>query len=179
MVLLAPLSAEQINTSSPTCRTSPIPWCSASAIVRLATPSSRELPVPQRAVLYTGRSFRDAATISKSVDISGEACCPIPSRPYSTCVWLVSARPGRSLLNKASVLGSSFEFPGDRRNGAPRPLERGSRARTAGGGAEVRYADEEGMGTRITYQFWHPLLSSHLYAKLSAARRGQPAPSCR
>jgi tetratricopeptide (TPR) repeat protein len=30
---------------------------------------------------------------------------------------------------------------------------------------------EEGVGTRITYQFWHPLLVDHLYEKLSAARR--------
>jgi tetratricopeptide (TPR) repeat protein len=30
---------------------------------------------------------------------------------------------------------------------------------------------EEGTGTRITYQFWHPLLATHLYEHLSAARR--------
>src|SRR5581483_6019975 len=30
---------------------------------------------------------------------------------------------------------------------------------------------EEGMGTHITYHFWHPLLESHLYERLSAARR--------
>jgi tetratricopeptide (TPR) repeat protein len=30
---------------------------------------------------------------------------------------------------------------------------------------------EEGSGTRITYGFWHPLLVSHLYERLSAGRR--------
>lgn len=32
---------------------------------------------------------------------------------------------------------------------------------------------EEGTGTRINYQFWHPLLVSHLYDQLSAARRAR------
>ncbi|MGI9059574.1 MAG: DUF6788 family protein [Ktedonobacteraceae bacterium] len=32
---------------------------------------------------------------------------------------------------------------------------------------------EEGTGTRITYHFWHPLLVSHLYDQLSAARRAR------
>jgi TIR domain len=30
---------------------------------------------------------------------------------------------------------------------------------------------EQGTGTRITYEFWHPLLVTHLYDNLSAARR--------
>jgi predicted ATPase/DNA-binding SARP family transcriptional activator len=32
---------------------------------------------------------------------------------------------------------------------------------------------EEGMGSHITYRFWHPLIISHLYERLSAARRAQ------
>ena len=32
---------------------------------------------------------------------------------------------------------------------------------------------EEGNGTGITYHFWHPLIVSHLYGRLSAARRAQ------
>src|SRR5881275_2047863 len=32
---------------------------------------------------------------------------------------------------------------------------------------------EEGTGTHITYHFWHPLIVSHLYERLSAARRAQ------
>src|SRR5579872_2596017 len=32
---------------------------------------------------------------------------------------------------------------------------------------------EEGAGTRITYHFWHPLIVSHLYDRLSGARRAQ------
>lgn len=32
---------------------------------------------------------------------------------------------------------------------------------------------EEGTGSRITYRFWHPLIVSHLYERLSAARHTQ------
>jgi DNA-binding SARP family transcriptional activator/Tfp pilus assembly protein PilF len=32
---------------------------------------------------------------------------------------------------------------------------------------------EEGNGTRIIYHFWHPLIVSHLYDRLSSARRAQ------
>jgi DNA-binding SARP family transcriptional activator len=32
---------------------------------------------------------------------------------------------------------------------------------------------EEGNGTRIIYHFWHPLIVSHLYERLSVARRAQ------
>ncbi|HEY6542085.1 MAG TPA: tetratricopeptide repeat protein, partial [Ktedonobacteraceae bacterium] len=32
---------------------------------------------------------------------------------------------------------------------------------------------EEGTGTHITYNFWHPLIVNHLYHRLSAARRAQ------
>jgi tetratricopeptide (TPR) repeat protein len=32
---------------------------------------------------------------------------------------------------------------------------------------------EEGTGAHITYHFWHPLIISHLYERLSAARRAQ------
>ena len=32
---------------------------------------------------------------------------------------------------------------------------------------------EEGMGAHILYHFWHPLIVSHLYDRLSAARRAQ------
>src|SRR5436309_15329019 len=32
---------------------------------------------------------------------------------------------------------------------------------------------EEGSGTHITFHFWHPLIVSHLYERLSAARCAQ------
>jgi predicted ATPase/two-component SAPR family response regulator len=76
------------------------------------------------------------------------------------------------LLAKAAVLGGSFEFqvinemeantPGSDEDIVLELLEEGLRS---------GMLTEEGVGTRITYQFWHPLLVSHLYERLSAARR--------
>jgi DNA-binding SARP family transcriptional activator len=76
------------------------------------------------------------------------------------------------LLSKAAVLGSSFEFHHISAMEARTPgysedivLDLVEEALQAG------MLTEEGTGTRITYQFWHPLLVAHLYDGLSAARR--------
>ena len=76
------------------------------------------------------------------------------------------------LLNKAAVLGGPFEFqvisemeaatPGSDEDRVLDLLEEALRS---------GMLTEEGTGTHITYQFWHPLLINHLYEKLSAARR--------
>ncbi len=81
----------------------------------------------------------------------------------------------QQLLGLAAVLGSSFEFhtlqamvaPAATRgeNGGDAILDRLEEALQAG------ILSEEGIGTRITYRFWHPLMVNHLYARLSAARR--------
>jgi len=77
----------------------------------------------------------------------------------------------QALLGKAAILGGSFEL---------RQL-----LRMASEHAEDFTLDlleealqeglliEEGMGSQITYHFWHPLIVSHLYERLSAARRAQ------
>ncbi len=80
--------------------------------------------------------------------------------------------PCQRLLSKAAILGGSFEFH----------LISTMEGNTQGFDEDVvldlleealksGMLTEEGTGTRITYQFWHPLLVSHLYEKLSAARR--------
>ncbi len=76
------------------------------------------------------------------------------------------------LLGKASVLGGSFEFStlcsidaNTSNSNEEVVLELIEEALDAG------MLTEEGVGTRIMYQFWHPLLVSHLYESLSAARR--------
>ncbi len=76
------------------------------------------------------------------------------------------------LLSKAAVLGGSFEFSLIQQMEASTPgsdedavLDRIEEALESG------MLTEEGVGTRITYLFWHPLLVSHLYEGLSAARR--------
>lgn len=75
------------------------------------------------------------------------------------------------LLGKAAVLGGSFEFgqllflANEHHEDAL--LDLLEEALRAG------LLTEEGTGTRITYHFWHPLIVSHLYERLSAARCAQ------
>jgi DNA-binding SARP family transcriptional activator len=73
----------------------------------------------------------------------------------------------QSLLEKAAVLGGSFEFSqllfmaGDQGTNEDAILDLLEEALGAG------LLTEEATGTRITYHFWHPLIVSHLY-ELSA-----------
>ena len=77
----------------------------------------------------------------------------------------------RQLLSKAAVLGGSFTFnqllPMASEFTEDRVLDLLEEALQAG------LLTEEGRGAHITYHFWHPLIISHLYARLSAARRAQ------
>lgn len=73
------------------------------------------------------------------------------------------------LLTRAAVLGGSFEFQ------SLRLMEPGTDEDTIldllEEGLQTFMLTEEGNGSHITYHFWHPLLVSHLYDSLSAARR--------
>jgi predicted ATPase/DNA-binding SARP family transcriptional activator len=77
----------------------------------------------------------------------------------------------QSLLGKAAVLGGSFELSqlqtmaGEQNE--DNILDLLEEALHAG------LLTEEGTGAHITYHFWHPLIISHLYGRLSAARRAQ------
>ncbi len=77
----------------------------------------------------------------------------------------------QALLGKAAVLGGSFEFgqllfmTNEQHEDAL--LDLLEEALRAG------LLTEEGTGARITYHFWHPLIVSHLYECLSAARCAQ------
>ncbi|HZU69622.1 MAG TPA: tetratricopeptide repeat protein [Ktedonobacteraceae bacterium] len=79
----------------------------------------------------------------------------------------------QALLGKAAVLGGSFEFSqllfmaNDQGTSEDTILDLLEEALRAG------LLTEEGTGVRITYHFWHPLIVSHLYERLSAARRAQ------
>ena len=81
-------------------------------------------------------------------------------------------RSCQRLLGSAAVLGGSFEFH----------LLRSMEASGTGAGEDAMLdlldealkagmLTEEGVGTHVTYHFWHPLLVNHLYDTLSAARR--------
>ncbi|GHO89360.1 DUF6788 family protein [Dictyobacter formicarum] len=77
----------------------------------------------------------------------------------------------QQLLGKAAVIGGSFELrqlvpmAGDADEDTV--LDLLDEALNAG------LLIEEGAGANIAYHFWHPLIISHLYSRLSAARRAQ------
>jgi tetratricopeptide (TPR) repeat protein len=77
----------------------------------------------------------------------------------------------QALLGKAAVLGGSFEFGQLLFMANEHPediiLDLLEEALRAG------LLTEEGTGSRIIYHFWHPLIVSHLYEHLSAARCAQ------
>jgi DNA-binding SARP family transcriptional activator/predicted ATPase len=79
----------------------------------------------------------------------------------------------QTLLGKVAVLGGSFEFNqlaymvGDQGISEDAILDMLEEALRAG------LLTEEGTGSHITYNFWHPLIVNHLYNRLSAARRAQ------
>ena len=77
----------------------------------------------------------------------------------------------QALLGKAAVLGGSFEFGQLLFMANEHPedmiLDLLEEALRAG------LLMEEGTGSRIIYHFWHPLIVSHLYERLSAARCAQ------
>jgi tetratricopeptide (TPR) repeat protein len=77
----------------------------------------------------------------------------------------------QALLGRAAVLGGSFELsqlrPMATEYSEDTVLDLLEEALHAG------LLTEEGTGAHITYHFWHPLIISHLYGRLSAARRAQ------
>ena len=83
------------------------------------------------------------------------------------------SRSCQQLLANAAVMGGSFEFTlirsmesyGANQKDEDTILDLLDEALQAG------VLAEEGRGTRIRYHFWHPLLVSHLYERLSATKR--------
>src|SRR5205085_8880173 len=75
------------------------------------------------------------------------------------------------LLGKAAVLGGSFEF--NQLLFMSNELHEDTLLDLLEEALRAGLLTEEGSGTHITYHFWHPLIVSHLYERLSAARRAQ------
>lgn len=82
----------------------------------------------------------------------------------------------QALLSRAAVLGGSFEFAllvrmtgNEAGNNEDTTLDLLEEALKSG----LLTEEVSGNGSRIVYHFWHPLIVSHLYERLSAARRAQ------
>ncbi|MEO8971633.1 MAG: AAA family ATPase, partial [Ktedonobacteraceae bacterium] len=81
--------------------------------------------------------------------------------------------PCQRLLGNAAVIGGSFEFTTIARMEAfgVNPTDEDTILDLIEEALQAGIITEEGTGTHVSYHFWHPLLASHLYDKLSAARR--------
>jgi len=83
--------------------------------------------------------------------------------------------PCQRFLGNAAVLGGSFTFNiiGQLEASGPNGMSEDTLLDLIEEAIQTGVLTEEGTGTRITYHFWHPLLVSHLYDQLSAARRAR------
>lgn len=127
--------------------------------------------IPQHATIKNGETRRDILH-TNAIDAIG----PNGTLPEGIAAVL-ERRLGKlsgdclNLLGKAAVLGGAFEFnqllymANERHEDTI--LDLLEEALRAG------LLTEEGTGARITYHFWHPLIVSHLYDHLSAARCAQ------
>ena len=143
----------------------------------LARVSETGLPIHPDAVTGRAQALPTAVieTDSQAVSASASWASAMPD----TITAVLDRRLSRlsndcqTLLGKVAVLGGSFEFnqlsfmAGDYSNNEDTILDLLEEALRAG------LLAEEGTGTHITYHFWHPLIVSHLYERLSAARRAQ------
>jgi DNA-binding SARP family transcriptional activator len=77
----------------------------------------------------------------------------------------------QSLLSKAAILGGSFEL--HHLLAMTNEYDEDSLLDLLEEALRAGLLSEEGSGERITYHFWHPLIVSHLYERLSAARHAQ------
>ncbi len=79
----------------------------------------------------------------------------------------------RALLDKAAVLGGSFDFDLIAAMESRGTTDDDVVLDLLDEALHLGVLTEEGSGAHVTYHFWHPLLASHLYHELSATRRGR------
>lgn len=165
---LRPLSDEQIGTI-----VSHIPYVTEPAVQYIQTHAAGN-PFFAEELARTVGSSSNNHTQSHAAEQSENLVSVLPDTISAALNLRLSRLSGacQRLLSKAAVLGSSFEFHLISAMEASTPnfsedtvLDLVEEALLAG------MLTEEGTGTRITYQFWHPLLVTHLYETISAARR--------
>ncbi len=87
------------------------------------------------------------------------------------------SEPCRHLLANAAILGGSFEFPVicamsvERSSGSGAVEDEDALLDVLDEALRAGVLTEEGTGSHISYHFWHPLLTSHLYDSISLTRR--------
>lgn len=145
----------------------------AEELARVSEPSSQSSVESNSAGASPLRPAAEASNGAISLQSSLGAALP------ETITAVLERRLGKlsnecqALLGRAAVLGGSFEFQlllhmtGEPGRGEDAILDLLEEALRSG------LITEEASGVRILYHFWHPLIVSHLYDGLSAARRAQ------
>jgi DNA-binding SARP family transcriptional activator len=128
--------------------------------------------------LARGVGAQFIAPNAKAQDIAGSTgLAHIPATLPDTISAVLDLRMGRissacqGLLVRAAVLGGSFEFNTIRLMVGGSDADEDTILDLLEEALQTGMLTEEGGGTRITYNFWHPLLVSYLYDGLSAGRR--------
>ncbi len=126
--------------------------------------NEREFPSPSVDVLAISRQQIQDSQIATGSGAMPEGITDVLDRRLDKL-----SRECQLLLGKVAVLGGAFELNQllymANENLEDTMLDLLDEALHAG------LLTEEGNGTRIIYHFWHPLIVSHLYERLSVARR--------
>src|SRR2546421_2858530 len=166
-VQLQPLSDEQIGAI-----VSRVPYLTEPAVQYIQTRAAGNPCFAEELARTVGTSSKGGSYIAPNH--LGDISLALPDTIAAALNLRLSRLSSacQRLLSKAAVLGSSFEFhlisameantPGSNEDTVLDLLEEAMQS---------GMLTEEGTGTRITYQFWHPLLVTHLYENISAARR--------
>jgi len=160
MILLEPLSKEQIAT-----------------LVAQVAPSAHhvsELLIERIQERAAGNPFF-AEELVRGVDLQQSDATLLPASIAAVLDLRLShlSKACHRLLSKAAVLGGSFEFSliQAMESTSTNEADEDAILTLLEEGLKSGLLTEEGVGTHITYFFWHPLLVSHLYEGLSAVRR--------
>jgi len=158
-VSLEPLSKEQI----------------AALIAQVAPPRhSLSEPLIERIQDRAAGNPFFAEELVRGVNLQSDAT-PLPASITAVFDLRLSrlSKACHHLLSKAAVLGGSFEFPliQAMESTSMQEADEDTILDLLEEGLTSGLLTEEGVGARITYLFWHPLLVSHLYEELSAVRR--------
>jgi DNA-binding SARP family transcriptional activator/tetratricopeptide (TPR) repeat protein len=142
----------------------------AEELARYADMANSELDVP---TLNNSQTLQGNSSLKSMAENSRTSTGTLPAAISAMLERRLSRLSSncQTLLNKAAIIGGSFELrqllPMTNDLSEDTVLDLLEEALDAG------LLSEEGTGAHIVYHFWHPLIISFLYGRLTAARRAQ------
>ena len=142
----------------------------AEELARYTDMANSELDVP---TLNNSQTLQGNSSLKSMAENSSTSTGTLPAAISAMLERRLSRLSSncQTLLNKAAIIGGSFELrqllPMTNDLSEDTMLDLLEEALDAG------LLSEEGTGAHIVYHFWHPLIISFLYGRLTAARRAQ------